>query len=71
MRITQRSGFVLRTYEERSLGIDNALRGVHLNFKPVDGVTLKALTGKQRCYWEHNNALVSGVDLEVGLEQFI
>ncbi len=65
------SGFILRTYEERSLGIDNALRGVHLNFKPVEGVTLKALTGKQRRYWEHNDALVSGVDVELGLEQFI
>lgn len=65
------SGFVLRTYEERSLGIDNALRGAHLSYKPVDGVTLKALTGKQRRYWHHNDALVSGVDLEIGLEQFI
>ena len=65
------SGFVLRTYEERSLGIDNALRGARLNYKPVNGVTLKALTGKQRRYWHHNDALVSGVDVELGLDQFI
>lgn len=65
------SGFVLRTYEERSLGIDNALRGGRLKYTPVDGVTLKALSGKQRCYWHHNDALVSGVDVEVGLDQFI
>lgn len=65
------SGFVLRTYEERSLGIDNALRGARLNYKPVNGVTLKALTGKQRRYWHHNDALVSGVDVEFGLDQFV
>ena len=65
------SGFVLRTYEERSLGIDNALRGGRIVYKPTAGVTLKALTGKQRRYWHHNDALVSGADLEVGLEQFI
>jgi hypothetical protein len=65
------SGFVLRTYEERSLGIDNALRGGRLVYKPVEGVTLKALTGKQRRYWHHNDALVSGADIEVGLDQFI
>ena len=65
------SGFILRTYEERSLGIDNALRGVHLNFRPVDGVTMKALSGKQRRYWHHNDALVSGADIEVGLEHFL
>ncbi|MBR5673864.1 MAG: hypothetical protein IKW97_05635 [Muribaculaceae bacterium] len=64
------SGFILRTYEERSLGIDNALRGARLSFKPVNGVNLKALTGKQRRYWHHNDALVSGVDLELGLDQF-
>lgn len=65
------SGFVLRTYEERSLGIDNALRGAHLVYTPVNGTRIKALTGKQRRYWEHNDALVSGVDVEVGLEKFI
>ena len=65
------SGFVLRTYEERSLGVDNALRGGRIVYKPVNGVTIKALSGKQRRYWHHNSALVSGADLEVGLEQFI
>lgn len=65
------SGFVLRTYEERSLGIDNALRGARLHYRPVEGVSLKALTGKQRRYWHHNDALVSGVDIELGLDQFI
>ena len=65
------SGFILRTYEERSLGIDNALRGARLSYKPVNGVSFKALTGKQRCYWSHNDALVSGVDLELALDQFI
>ena len=65
------SGFVLRTYEERSLGVDNALRGGRIVYKPVEGTTIKALSGKQRRYWHHNSALVSGVDVEVGLEQFI
>ena len=65
------SGFILRAYEERSLGIDNALRGVHLNLRPVDGVTMKALSGKQRRYWHHNDALVSGADIEIGLEHYV
>ena len=65
------SGFILRTYEERSLGIDNALRGARLSYKPASGVSIKALTGKQRRYWHHNDALVSGVDLELALDQFI
>jgi len=65
------SGFVLRAYEERTLGIDNSLRGGRLLLKPLKGVTLKALSGKQRRYWSHNKALVSGGDLEVNLDEWI
>ena len=65
------SGFVLRTYEERSLGVDNALRGGRLIYKPVDGIAVKALSGKQRRYWHHNDALVSGADVEISLDRFI
>ena len=64
------SGFILRTYEERSLGIDNSLRGGRLVVRPVKGVQLKALSGKQRRYWHHNDALVSGADLELSLDQW-
>ena len=32
------SGFILRTYEERTLGIDNSLLGGRLLLKPTDGV---------------------------------
>ena len=64
------SGFILRTYEERTLGIDNSLLGAHIVTNPVKGVTLKALSGLQRNYWELNKALVSGADVEVGLESY-
>ena len=39
------SGFILRTYEERSLGIDNSLVGAKVVTRPVKGVQLKALAG--------------------------
>ena len=52
---------MLRTYEERSLGIDNALRGGRLKYTPVEGVTLKALSGKQRCYWNHNDQFIKSL----------
>ena len=65
------SGFILRTYEERSLGIDNSLLGGRLMLKPVRGVTLKALSGKQRRYWNWNKSLVSGADGEVNLDELI
>jgi hypothetical protein len=65
------SGFILRTYEERSLGIDNSLLGGRVVVKPFAGLTLKALTGVQRRYWNWNKSLISGTDAEIGLEEFI
>ncbi len=65
------SGFILRTYEERSLGIDNSLLGGRLELRPAAGVALKVLSGKQRYYWEHNDALVSGIDAELAIDEWI
>lgn len=65
------SGFILRTYEERTLGIDNSLLGGRLLLKPTDGVILKVLSGKQRRYWKWNKALVSGADAEISIDQWV
>ena len=64
------SGFILRTYEERSLGIDNSLLGARIVAKPFKGVRIKALSGYQRHYWSYNDALVTGADLELSLDQW-
>lgn len=58
------SGFIFRTYEERSLGIDNSLLGGRVVYKPIENVTLKALTGKQRQYWSLADSWISGADAE-------
>lgn len=65
------SGFILRTYEERSLGIDNSLLGGRLVLKPMKGLTLKALGGKQRRYWDWNDSFISGADAEVSLDEWM
>ena len=65
------SGFILRAYEERSLGIDNSLLGGRLLLKPVEGITVKLLSGRQRHYWKWNKGLVSGADAEVAIDQWI
>ena len=64
-------GLVLRTYEERSLGIDNSLLGARLVVRPVKGITIKALSGRQRRYWSWNKGLVSGADAEVNINEWI
>ena len=65
------SGFILRTYEERSLGIDNSLMGARVAVKPLEGVTIKALTGLQRRYWSLGDELISGGDIELSLDQWL
>ncbi len=70
------SGLILRTYEERSLGIDNSLRGARLAVKPFKGVNLKVLGGQQRYYWHHRNLdscnpWTYGGDLELNVDQWV
>lgn len=65
------SGFVFRTYEERSLGIDNSLRGARANVTGLKGVSFKVLGGLQRRYWDWSkDSWVGGADLELNLEQY-
>ena len=65
------SGFILRTYEERSLGIDNSLRGIRLNYGGIKGLQFKLLGGLQRGYWSWSkDSYVGGTDLEINMDQY-
>lgn len=65
------SGFVLRSYEERSLGIDNSLLGARLVLTPYKGIRLKMLGGVQRYHfsWNTDNPIY-GADLELNIDQW-
>lgn len=63
------SGLILRTYQERTLGVDNALRGARLKLNPAPGLFLTALAGQQRYYWERNKSWIWGGDAEWSLNE--
>lgn len=66
------SGFILRSYEERSLGVDNSIRGARLNMNALRGARLKLLGGVQRCYWDwRTDEWLGGADLELSLEEYM
>lgn len=65
------SGMILRTYEDRYLGLDNSLFGLNVQFRPMAGVILKAVAGKQKVFWEYGEGLVRGMDGEVDLGSVI
>lgn len=65
------SGFILRTYQERSLGIDNSLRGARLKYNGVRGLRLTALGGLQRRYWDWSrHSQVYGGEAEFGIQEY-
>jgi hypothetical protein len=67
-------GMVFRSYEERYLGVDNAMDGVRLKFKPVNGIQLKGFVGQQRLTFANEAVkgpgIVRGVDAEISLSEF-
>ncbi|MCI7377460.1 MAG: DUF6029 family protein [Bacteroidales bacterium] len=68
------NGLIFRTYEEWTLGFDNSIRGMRVVYRPFEGVSVKALYGKQRFYWksyEEERGLVRGIDAEWDLNQSI
>jgi hypothetical protein len=68
-------GMAFRTYEERYLGVDNAMDGVRVKFKPHDGVYLKGIVGRQRLAFEdgytNGVGIVRGFDAEVSLTELL
>ena len=65
------SGMILRAYEDRYLGIDNSIQGLNVQLRPWKGVTLKALAGRQRFFWDYGRGMVRGMDGEVNLNTVV
>ena len=67
------SGMILRTYEERQLGIDNALDGIRLKYNPYKGIFLKGMIGKQRHRFEdglvNGNGIIRAIDGEINFNE--
>lgn len=58
------SGLIFRSYENRQIGINNALEGVNIYAQPFDFTKLKVVYGKTRKIFEYSNSVVRGVDAE-------
>jgi hypothetical protein len=65
------SGMILRTYEERGLGLDNALDGIRVRLTMLKGVTLTGVYGKQRSFFSQGPGIIRGFDGEVNIDDFL
>jgi hypothetical protein len=61
------SGLLYRSWEDRALGINNALRGGRIIFKPTNYLTLKSIYGRQRTGFDVSKSDIYGADLDIAL----
>lgn len=65
------SGLVLRTWEDRALGINNALRGVRAIIKPTDYLTFTTLFGQQRSGFDVADSKIHGFNTEIDFSNLL
>ena len=65
------NGLIFRSYEEKTLGIDNAMDGVRLKYSPLKGLSLKGFVATQRLFWEQGPGIIRGIDAELNLNDAI
>jgi hypothetical protein len=65
------NGLILRSYEDKALGIDNALDGVKIKFNPYKGIYIKGFTGKQRLFFDYGPGIIRGIDGELFLNDIL
>ena len=65
------SGLILRTYEDKGLGIDNAMDGIKLRLNPISGVYLKSFIGRSRTYFNYSEGIIRGVDMEMDINEML
>ncbi len=63
------NGLILRSYEERGLGFDNALDGIRLKYEVINGLYLTGLTGKQRSFMTQGPGIIRGFDGELQINE--
>lgn len=61
------SGLIFRAYENRQIGINNALEGFKAYVEPTDFMKVKVIYGRTREIFDYSKALTRGVDAEINL----
>ena len=65
------SGIIFRAYEEKALGVDNAIDGIRLKVRPVNGIEVSGIYGTQRYYWTQGRGIVRGGDINFLLNDIV
>lgn len=59
------SGILLRSYEDRNLGIDNSIDGIRIVLNPHKSLIVKGVAGQHRYFFDKGPGIVRGADAEL------
>ncbi len=65
------SGILLRSWEDKNLGIDNSFKGFRLKYSPFEGLYLTGLIGQQRIFFDMGPGLVRALDGEIVINELV
>lgn len=65
------SGLILRTWEDRQLGINNALKGVRVKFTPTENLDITGVYGQIRNGFDVSEGVVQGLDANLSLSNLL
>ncbi len=63
------NGLIFRSYEEKGLGIDNAMDGIRLKYKPIEGLYLKTFIGKSRTHFTYSEGIFRAIDGDFNINE--
>ncbi|MBE9490649.1 MAG: hypothetical protein IMY67_10175, partial [Bacteroidetes bacterium] len=61
------SGLLLRSWEDRQLGINSAMKGVRVKFTPLEYLDVTGVYGNQRYGFEVSEGVIQGLDANINL----
>jgi hypothetical protein len=61
------SGLILRSWEDRQLGINNALKGLRVNWQATKDVEVTGVYGQQRNGFDVSEGVIQGIDANFDL----
>jgi len=65
------SGLLFRSWEDRTLGLNNALRGGKIIYKPFDFLVIKGIYGQHRSGFSLSNGKIFGFDSEISISELL
>ncbi|MGY8949070.1 MAG: DUF6029 family protein [Flavobacteriales bacterium] len=65
------SGMILRSWEDKDLGINNSIRGLNGKYRINDEINVTTLIGDQKKGFKYSTALVVGFDTEIDISEIL